>query len=205
MPASRPDLEAELARHGLRLRGRWTPTSADALAALPAGPVAVVWMVGQIGSECWPVFSRSRSMADGLPDPMDRWSQSIGDAMARRWGGRAVYPSDGPPYAPFQRWAARAEPLQASALQLQIHPRFGLWHAWRFALLLPDLAPDDLVAPAARAGAPSPDAGEGPQQATAAGAAAPASATHEKTPGRSQVFSHPLVCFSGVHAVQHKW
>lgn len=146
MPASRNWLERVLARCGLRLRGGWRPTPADALAVLPAGPVAVVWMVGQAGSGCWPYFARSRFHRDGQPDPMDRWSQSIGDAIARRWGGRAVYPSDGPPYAPFQQWARRAEPVQPSTLRLQMHPRFGLWHADRFALLLPDLVPGDLDA-----------------------------------------------------------
>jgi hypothetical protein len=69
---------------------------------------------------------------------MDRWSKSIGDLLAREHGGVAVYPSDGPPYAPFQQWARRAEPLQHSPLRLQIHPQWGLWHAYRFALLLPD-------------------------------------------------------------------
>jgi len=142
--ASRSALERALASHGLRLRGGWIPAPRDTLAGLPAGSgAAVVWMVGQVGSECWAAFSNSRFFADGLPDPMDRWSKSIGDALAHAHGGMAVYPSDGPPYAPFQQWARRAEPLQASPLLLQIHPRWGLWHAYRFALVLPDLVAAD--------------------------------------------------------------
>ncbi len=74
---------------------------------------------------------------------MDRWSQSIGDALAQQYGGVAVYPSDGPPYAPFQQWATRAEPLQPSPLLLRMHPSWGLWHAYRFALLLPELSVGD--------------------------------------------------------------
>ena len=136
MTGSRKWLEAALARHGLRLRGGWIPLPVDALADLAAGPVAVVWMVGQVGSECWPAFADSSFATDGLPDPLDRWSQAIGDALAHACGGRAIYPSDGPPYAPFQQWARRAEPLSTSPLMLQIHPQYGLWHAYRFALAL---------------------------------------------------------------------
>lgn len=138
-PASRASLEQALAVHGLQLCGGWIPGAADALPVLPAAArPAVVWMVGQVGSACWPAFSSSRFFADGLPDPMDRWSQSIGDALAHAQGGVAVYPSDGPPYAPFQQWARRADPqLRTSPLRLQIHPRWGLWHALRFALVLP--------------------------------------------------------------------
>ncbi len=144
MQASRKSLETALAAHGLRLRGGWLVTPQDRLPVLPAGaPAAVVWMVGQVGSECWPAFSNSRFFSDGLPDAMDRWSQSIGDALARVHGGVAVYPSDGPPYAPFQQWARRAEPLQSSPLLLQIHPQWGLWHAYRFALVLPGLLEAD--------------------------------------------------------------
>jgi hypothetical protein len=143
MVGSRKWLEAALARQGLRLRGGWVPRPGDALPDLAAGPVAVVWMVGQVGSQCWPHFARSAFFNDGLPDPMDRWSKHMGNALARQCAGRAIYPSDGPPFAPFQQWAGRAEPLQTSPLLLQIHPQYGLWHAYRFALAVPKLYPAD--------------------------------------------------------------
>lgn len=146
MTGSRKWLEAALARHGLCLRGGWIPQSEDGLVSLATGPVAVVWMVGQVGSECWPAFSKSGFLADGLPDPLDRWSQDIGDTLARQCGGQAIYPSDGPPYAPFQQWARRGEPLGTSPLMLQIHPQYGLWHAYRFALALPVLDAQDAAA-----------------------------------------------------------
>jgi ferredoxin len=155
MTGSRKWLEAELARHGLRLRGGWIPAPQDGLARLTAGPVAVVWMVGQVGSECWPAFADSSFLTDGRPDPLDRWSQHIGDALAMACGGRAIYPSDGPPYAPFQQWARRAEPLATSPLMLQIHPQYGLWHAYRFALALPVLDAADASALMQQAGAPA--------------------------------------------------
>lgn len=146
-PASRATLEQALARHGLRLRGGWAPRAGDSLPRLPHGRLpAVVWMAGQVGSECWGAFSASPFFNDGLPDAMDRWSKSIGDGLAQQFGGVAIYPPDGPPFHPFQHWAQRAEPLQISPLLLQIHPQYGLWHAYRFALALPDLAPDDSAA-----------------------------------------------------------
>jgi hypothetical protein len=144
MPTSRNTLETALSGHGLRLLGGWIPTPHDTLPAMPdAATAAVVWMVGQVGSECWQAFSGSRFYADGLPDPLDRWSKFIGDDLARQRGGVAIYPSDGPPYAPFQQWAGRAEPLFTSPLMLQIHPNYGLWHAYRFALVVPTLDPLD--------------------------------------------------------------
>jgi hypothetical protein len=66
-----------------------------------------------------------------------------------RWGGVALYPFTGPPYWPFQQWATRAEPLQNSPLMLRIHPSYGLWHAYRFALALPGSPLVNLVATAA--------------------------------------------------------
>jgi hypothetical protein len=58
-------------------------------------------------------------------------------------GGCALYPSEGPPYYPFQQWAERAEPLQPSPMLLRIHPQYGLWHAYRFALALPAQSGND--------------------------------------------------------------
>jgi hypothetical protein len=132
------DLQATLSTQALSLRGSFAPVAADKLSALPDGqPVASVWMVGVIGSAFWPHFKASSFYSDGLPDPLDRWSRAIAEELAARWGGMALFPFDGPPYYPFQRWADRAEPTQPSRMMLRIHPEFGLWHAYRFALALP--------------------------------------------------------------------
>ena len=150
MPApSRITLQADLSVYGLRLRGAWLPGEGDAIPAMPGGqPAAVVWMVGVVGSEFWPFFKASARyqefLHNGVPDPLDRWSRAVGDELGSRWGGVALYPFDGPPYQPFQQWATRAEPLQTSPLMLRIHPDHGLWHAYRFALALPEWAAGDL-------------------------------------------------------------
>ena len=151
MASTAPPIEGirqALAQRGLHLRGSWRPDpEADQLPLLPGGGSAgVVWMVGVVGSEHWSDFSASPFFTDGLPDPLDRWSQAIGDELAARWGGVALYPFTGPPYWPFQQWATRSEPLQNSPLMLRIHPSYGLWHAYRFALVLPGSPPVNLVA-----------------------------------------------------------
>jgi hypothetical protein len=133
-----------LSSHGLHLRGAWEPQAADALPVLANGKTAaVVWMVGGVGSSQWPAFSASPFYADGLPDPLDRWSRAIAEELAERWGGLALFPFEGPPYWPFQQWAVRAETLDTSPLMLRLHPTYGLWHAYRFALALPAVAPGD--------------------------------------------------------------
>ena len=152
MTVPRPaDIANALAAHGLSLRGGWAPNGADTLPLLPNGQrPGVVWMVGVIGSAFWPHFKASAFFSDGLRDPLDRWSRALGDALAARFGGVALYPFDGPPYHPFQRWADRAEATQSSAMMLRIHPEYGLWHAYRFALALPGSAEP----PAPQAAAP---------------------------------------------------
>ena len=142
-------LQQALAQHGLQLRGAFAPRATDGLPALPDGRAArSLWLVGVVGSAFWPHFSASVFFTDGLPDPLDRWSRAIGDALAADLGGLALYPFDGPPYHPFQRWADRAEATQPSRMLLRIHPQHGLWHAYRFALALPLPAPAPEAAPA---------------------------------------------------------
>lgn len=147
-PWSAQALADALRPHGLRLRGGFAPEATDVLPALPgARAAAVVWMVGQVGAECWDAFSASPFAQDGLPDPMDRWSRAIAEALAQACGGAAVLPGQGPPWAPFQQWALRiGEGLEPSPLGLHLHPEFGLWHAWRFALVLPQFTADDSAA-----------------------------------------------------------
>ena len=135
-------LASALTPHGLHLRGGFAPVAADGLPALPDGqPVASVWMVGVVGSTFWPHFKASSFFSDGQPDPLDRWSRALGEALAADLGGLALFPFDGPPYWPFQRWADRSEATQPSRMLLRIHPAYGLWHAYRFALALPTSAP----------------------------------------------------------------
>ncbi len=95
-----------------------------------------VLLVGNRGSSYWPVFSQSAEYCDGKADPLDRWSKRVAEAICiEHQQYRPLYPSDGPPYLPFQRWAMAAESIEPSPLGLLIHPSYGLWFSFRFALL----------------------------------------------------------------------
>ncbi len=85
----------------------------------------------------WAVFSHSKEFADGAPDPLDRWSKRVIGALARAWGGTALFPSDGPPFAPFFRWAQDSGRAWPSPVALLVHDRAGLWVSYRGAVRLP--------------------------------------------------------------------
>jgi len=131
------DLRDALAPRGLRVRGGFATereTDGDILGAAPWARTLI--LVGNVGSELWDK-SGAEIAAMGIPDPLDRWTRAIIDPIAQLNDGRALYPFGGPPYWPFQRWAARAEGVRSSPIGIQIHPEYGLWHAYRAAILLP--------------------------------------------------------------------
>ncbi len=122
---------------GLSARGAFHVEADDEVPRGPRGEAArTVILVGNTGSSFWPVFRGSPEFRDGLAHPLDRWSERVITGLARDLGGRAVFPFKGPPYYPFQQWARRAEPLSPSPLGMLIHPRYGLWHAYRGALIV---------------------------------------------------------------------
>lgn len=125
------EIAAALARHGLLLRGGFHP-EAQEMALAGGESVSTVLLAGNAGPEMWEHFSARRPAG---ADPMDGWSVEVLGAIARRFGGEAVMPSDGPPYRPFQQWAMRAEPVFPSPIGILIHPVYGLWHGYRGALL----------------------------------------------------------------------
>ena len=132
-----PNLEDALAQTGLLLRGGFKPTPDDALPVLPNGQAkGTLLMVGNAGPAMWSAFSASHQATDGQPHPLNRWTRQHVDAIAQAAGGVALYPFDATPIWPFQRWAARAEPVFPSPLGLLIHPQHGLWHAYRAAILV---------------------------------------------------------------------
>ncbi len=138
-------LAATLAPHGLRLRGGFHPVPRTDAALLAARPDAgTVLLVGNAGSEMWR-RSGAAILATGAPHALDRWTRAVIAPIADAHAGTALFPFDGPPYWPFQRWAERAEGVRSSPLGIQIHPEFGLWHAYRAAILLRETL--DLPAP----------------------------------------------------------
>ncbi len=118
--------------YGLVVRGAFRPTADDlADSDLRAGAVSALVLIGNAGAAMWRAFA---PFVDGGPDPLNRWTRRIIDPVAKRLGARAIYPFDEPP-PPVQRWAMRAERLQPSPLGILIHPRYGLWHAYRAVML----------------------------------------------------------------------
>jgi hypothetical protein len=120
-------LASSLEPHGLVLRGGFALAPDDGLGE------GMLVMVGNAGGVMWTAFE---SQIDGDPNPLDRWTKRIVDPLAERFGAGAIYPFDRP-HPPFQRWAKRAEGLQSSPLGLLIHADYGLWHAYRAALVFP--------------------------------------------------------------------
>ncbi len=119
-------------QRGLVARGAFALDEADRRAGL-FGVEAIV-LVGAAGARGFSAFADSPEARDRLAHPLDRWSRRVIGALATALGARALYPFDGPPYPPFQRWAMRAEPVHVSPLGLLIHPDYGLWHSYRGAL-----------------------------------------------------------------------
>ena len=68
---------------------------------------------------------------------LDDWSKQIIGDLAARFGARPLFPF-AKPFLPFQSWARRAEACFVSPIGMSIHPRYGLWHAYRGALAFAD-------------------------------------------------------------------
>lgn len=132
------NVDAALGDHGLTVLGGFHVATDDAVPDVVASsPARTLLIAGNAGSSLWPMFTASAEYADGLPDPLDRWSVRVGETVAAGFGARALYPFGGPPWHPFQRWAQRCGRMHASPILILMHHRHGLWHAFRFALALP--------------------------------------------------------------------
>lgn len=139
-------LEADLAAHGLSIRGALEFGSTD-LALSPGGTGGLVapllssgetargvLLIGYFGGAIWPSFDAWRTANPDLKDPLDDWSRAVIAPIAQAAGAEAAFPSDRP-FHPFQQWAMAAEGLRPSPLGMLIHPAYGLWHGYRGAVL----------------------------------------------------------------------
>lgn len=110
----------------------------------PSGIVSLGWfwvederaalLLGNVGGSLWSTFSRSGFIEDGVPDPMNRWTQSTVGVVSNELQCDVRFPF-GEPVWPFQRYAMEATGMRASPLGILIHPQYGLWVALRAALV----------------------------------------------------------------------
>ncbi len=94
------------------------------------GKTKFVVLIGNAGPAMFQRFARD---GGGV---MDEWTKRVVDPLAADLGATAAYPFD-KPHLPFLSWARRGGAGHISPLGLNIHPTYGLWHAYRAALLFP--------------------------------------------------------------------
>jgi epoxyqueuosine reductase QueG len=95
---------------------------------------AFIILIGNAGPDMFRRFARER---DVKHDKLDGWTREAVTALASDLGARAIFPFDADPPHPFLTWARLAGAGHVSPLGLNIHPTYGLWHAYRAALLFP--------------------------------------------------------------------
>ncbi len=94
------------------------------------GDVRFVLMIGNAGPGMFERFTRESQ------NTLDEWTRGVVTPLAAELGAKAVFPFD-KPHLPFLTWARRGGAGHVSPLGLNIHPIYGLWHAYRAALLFP--------------------------------------------------------------------
>jgi hypothetical protein len=94
---------------------------------------AFIILIGNVGLD---MFRRFATQRDERSASMDEWTKAVVDPLAASLHARAVYPFD-LPHQPFLTWARKAGAGHTSPLGLNIHQHYGLWHAYRAALLFP--------------------------------------------------------------------
>lgn len=127
------ELQRALQGTALALFGVAEPRPAD-----PCPPdTRTIALLGPREPGFWDHVTASPEFADEGPNPLDRWSKRVIGALAATLGGAAMFPSDGPPYPPFQRWARDSGRAWDSPVGLLVHDVAGLMVSYRGAIALP--------------------------------------------------------------------
>ena len=94
------------------------------------GDTRFVILIGNAGPDMFRRFAREGRGS------LDDWTRAVIEPLAADLDARALFPFD-VPHQPFLSWARRGGAGHVSPLGLNIHPTYGLWHAYRAALLFP--------------------------------------------------------------------
>jgi hypothetical protein len=116
-------------RAGFTPLGWFAPETSD---DVPGGAKFVV-LIGNAGTD---MFRRFMQMRGSPEASIDQWTMEVVGTLANDLSAEVVYPFQQPPL-PFLRWAKRGGAGHQSPLGLNIHNTYGLWHAYRAALLFP--------------------------------------------------------------------
>jgi hypothetical protein len=116
-----------IGRAGFTAFGWFAPDTGDGL----PHSVRQVILIGNAGPA---MFRRFAQECDGATGELDAWTRKAVGKLALELDATAVFPFD-QPYPPILRWARKAGAGHVSPLGLNIHPTYGLWHAYRAALL----------------------------------------------------------------------
>ncbi len=132
-------IEHALAEYGLILLATFHVNPDDNIPGL-AGADGTLVLAGNGGPAMWHCFASQRP-EPSVSDPLDTWSRRVFEKVAAQLAGNvsALFPFHGPPYLPFQAWASKAGNAHPSPFGPMVHDTYGLWHAYRGALLIPSL------------------------------------------------------------------
>lgn len=128
-PLSLSEIAAYAQPHGLMVMGHATDGEATRV------------LIGA-NTGFWQYFSTSPEALDSAMHPIDRWSKRIIGGIAAEFSAQALFPSDGPPYAPFIAWAQATGRFHQSPTGMLVHDEAGLMISIRGALIF---APTRLV------------------------------------------------------------
>ncbi len=92
-------------------------------------PQQTLMLIGNAGPQMWQKFNASCDSGT-----LDQWSKTTITRLAKTIGATALFPFDTPPH-PFLTWAEKSGETFTSPIGLSIHPRYGLWHGYRAALI----------------------------------------------------------------------
>lgn len=129
-PLSLTDIRARARTRALDVFGALHPGPED---HAPPGTGTLV-LLGPHEPGFWAHVTPEPEFRDGAPDPVDRWSCRVIEALAQELGAEPLFPFGGPPYHPFIRWALASGRCWQSPVSLLVHERAGLMVSYRGAL-----------------------------------------------------------------------